>query len=85
MENQLILQNGMLDSVMEEVLQVPPDPYAPEALLPALEGVRAASRGIADSINAYLTVPPDPFVPAAFISALTNVQIASQHIADDAV
>jgi len=84
MENQLILQNGMLDSVMEEVLQIPPDPNAPEALLPALEGVRAASQGIADSINAYLAVPPDPYAPA-FISALTNVQIAAQNIAGDSV
>ena len=54
-------------------------------MIPALEGVRAASQGIADSVNAYLAAPPDPRVPAAFISALTNVGIASQNIADDAV
>jgi len=85
MENQLLLVNGMLVSVMDEVLGNPPDPFVPEDMLPALEGVRAASQGIADSINAYLTPPPDPWVPAAFINALTNVGIASQNIADDAV
>jgi hypothetical protein len=85
MENQLSLVNGMLVSVMDEVLGMPPDPWVPADMVPALEGVRAASQGIADSINAYLVVPPDPWVPAAFISALTNVGIASQNIADDAV
>ena len=63
---------------------MPPDPWVPADMLPALGGVRAASQGIADSITAYLAVPPDPYVPAAFISALTNVKIASQNIADDA-
>ena len=85
MENQLVLLRGMVTSVMDEVLSVPPDPWVPADLLPALEGVRAASQGIADSINVYLTVPPDPWVPAEFISALTNVGIASQNIANDAV
>lgn len=85
MEYQLILINHMLNSVMDEVLQEPPEPGVPADLLPALEGVRAASQRIADSINAYLQEPPDPQVPAAFIRALTNVGIASQNIADDAV
>ena len=85
MENQLILVNHMLFSIMEEVLAEPPEPQVPADLLPALEGVQAASQGIANSINAYLVEPPDPGVPAAFINALTNVGIASQNIADDAV
>ena len=85
MNNQLILLNHMLASVMDEVLAIPPDPWVPTDLLPALEGVRAASQGIGDSINAYLSLPPDPWVPALFISALTNLGIASQNIANDAV
>jgi hypothetical protein len=85
MENQLLLLNGLVVSVMDEVLQIPPDPWVPADMMPALEGVRAASQGIADSINAYLGNPPDPFVPAAFISVLTNVGITSQNLADDMV
>ena len=86
MENQLLLVNSMLVSVMDEVLGTPPpDPWVPADMIPALQGIKAASQGIADSVNAYLSVPPDPWVPAAFISALTNVRNASQNIADDAV
>jgi len=85
MTNQLLLLDGMLISVMDEVLGTPPEPFVPAELIPALEGVRAGSQGIADEVDAYLGTPPEPWVPAAFLDALAGVGLASQGLADDAV
>ena len=75
---QLILLNGFLDSVMEEVLGFPPAPYRV-----ALEGVRDASQGIADMIGEFLSAPPNPYYPE-FLSALGDVRNLAQFLSDNA-
>jgi hypothetical protein len=81
--NQLSLLDGMLISVMDEVLQTSPGQAVPEDMLPALGGVKAASQAVVDSVSAFLTASPP--APVAFIDALTNVKHLSQTLVEDAV
>lgn len=83
MGNQLSLLDGMLISVMDEVLQTSPDGSVPEDMLPALDGIKAASQAVAGSVGKYLD--SNTPAPATFINALTNVKDLSQTVADDAV
>ena len=82
MENQLELMNDFTLSVIEEVLDIPPDPVIPVEVRPALEAVRDSAQGIADEIKAFLNIPPDPYIPE-FSTALEAVQNSAQVIADN--
>jgi hypothetical protein len=77
---QLILLNEFFDSVMEEVLDIPPDPYRP-----ALEGVRDASQGIADMIQEVMDDwPPIYIPPQEFLDVIQTVKDSAQFLANNA-
>lgn len=83
MGNQLSLLDGMINSVMDEVLQTSPDGSVPKDLIPALDGVKTASQTVADSVGVFLG--SNPSIPIVFSDALASVKGLSQTVADDAV
>ena len=80
-DKKLVLVEGIVRSVVEEVLATPPDDNTPFRvdLIPPLVGVQAAASKIVTDIEAVLATPPDDIHPD-FIAALQGVQGSAQMI-----
>jgi len=75
---------GFISNTVEAVMGFDPSPFR-EDVIPALEEVRAASQGIVDKINAYLSYPPDPYIPVEFINALGGVLDSANIIVNETI
>lgn len=83
-ERQLYLVEGMVTSIVDDVLSTPPDDMHPD-IIPALDGVLEVSQLVTSNIDAYLGTPPDDMVPQDFLDALEAARGASQYVTETAL